>query len=314
MGSKQSRVRNNSDNRNADPEGRPHYPSYYGHSRMISPYHYQRFTPSQQQFLHDYEREMFRNSRPQEVTEKPKKKKQKSLRKYLKIKLTEEELLDQPECPICFEEFDKHSEVYLIPCCHFYHTHCLQDWFGKQNVCPHCRLELGNHKEEDIYKALDTRQQKIEFIKKQKDIIPKDKDIIPKDKDIIPKDKDLIPKDKDIIPKDKDLIPKDKDIIPKDKDIIPKDKDLIPKDKDIIPKDKDIIPKDKDLIPKDKDIIPRDNNNNEMIIQKNPFDDKDSIEFLNPMHEFENYLIFTESSDSDIDVEVIDSEEEIDSN
>ncbi len=45
------------------------------------------------------------------------------------------------ECPIC-QEVCVDSQCTRLPCDHFYHTACIDQWLAKTNTCPMCRLEL----------------------------------------------------------------------------------------------------------------------------------------------------------------------------
>lgn len=50
---------------------------------------------------------------------------------------------EPPECPICYEEFVRGSDIKRTPCMHHFHKECLGKWlsdYGK--ICPLCRADL----------------------------------------------------------------------------------------------------------------------------------------------------------------------------
>ena len=50
---------------------------------------------------------------------------------------------EHTECTICTDEFAAVEEVVEFPVCkHFFHPHCIADWFQIARTCPICRLEL----------------------------------------------------------------------------------------------------------------------------------------------------------------------------
>ena len=46
------------------------------------------------------------------------------------------------ECSICFLEFNVNDIVARLPCGHFYHCECINEWLGKKCTCPMCRWEV----------------------------------------------------------------------------------------------------------------------------------------------------------------------------
>ena len=52
------------------------------------------------------------------------------------------------ECSICFEEFDKYSQIALTSCDHCYHLGCINKWIrfqdelSSQTTCPICRTVI----------------------------------------------------------------------------------------------------------------------------------------------------------------------------
>ena len=99
------------------------------------------------------------------IIEKSKpKKKIKKLNIYHLISLEDKDIIEDIECPICLDEFKKGDKCYLLPCNHYFHQECLEDWFSKDKICPSCRLPLGKHSLEEVDKALHTRQIKLDKI------------------------------------------------------------------------------------------------------------------------------------------------------
>ncbi len=54
--------------------------------------------------------------------------------------MTPSNLLINPSCAICLENFDSLSEVKQLPTCHHvFHTNCLTEWLLHHGNCPMCR-------------------------------------------------------------------------------------------------------------------------------------------------------------------------------
>jgi len=53
-------------------------------------------------------------------------------------------------CPVCLDDFETAEELRHLPCNHFFHPHCVRDWFSSQRdasqhrTCPICRSFLSN--------------------------------------------------------------------------------------------------------------------------------------------------------------------------
>lgn len=45
-------------------------------------------------------------------------------------------------CSICFEDFQNDDSVRILPCEHYYHDNCINEWFQKSGTCPICRFDL----------------------------------------------------------------------------------------------------------------------------------------------------------------------------
>jgi len=43
------------------------------------------------------------------------------------------------DCSICINSFHKKDEIRVLPCSHFFHKECIDDWIQKENSCPICR-------------------------------------------------------------------------------------------------------------------------------------------------------------------------------
>ena len=48
-------------------------------------------------------------------------------------------------CPICMNEFLHNDPIRLLPCMHYYHTRCIDEWLMRANTCPSCmqRVDLA---------------------------------------------------------------------------------------------------------------------------------------------------------------------------
>ncbi len=46
------------------------------------------------------------------------------------------------DCSICFEEFNKDSQITITPCNHVYHLNCINQWYHRSHTCPVCRGEI----------------------------------------------------------------------------------------------------------------------------------------------------------------------------
>ncbi len=41
-------------------------------------------------------------------------------------------------CPICMNEFLQGDPIRLLPCMHYYHTRCIDEWLMRAITCPNC--------------------------------------------------------------------------------------------------------------------------------------------------------------------------------
>ncbi|KAJ3387954.1 hypothetical protein HDU92_001718 [Lobulomyces angularis] len=49
----------------------------------------------------------------------------------------------QETCVICIEEYEESDEIRTLPCKHFFHTHCIDEWLRtKSTQCPLCKSDF----------------------------------------------------------------------------------------------------------------------------------------------------------------------------
>ena len=53
------------------------------------------------------------------------------------------DLYQQTTCSICCEDFMNNDEVRILPCNHYYHNNCIQEWLTKNPSCPMCRQQTS---------------------------------------------------------------------------------------------------------------------------------------------------------------------------
>ena len=51
-------------------------------------------------------------------------------------------LKDEPRCVICLSDFEIGQKVSALPCCHTFHTKCLDEWINRKQKCPVCKFEI----------------------------------------------------------------------------------------------------------------------------------------------------------------------------
>ena len=49
------------------------------------------------------------------------------------------------ECPICYEEITKDSDITTLSCSHSFHLKCIAVWIMKSETCPCCRTDVSDH-------------------------------------------------------------------------------------------------------------------------------------------------------------------------
>ncbi|CBY21025.1 unnamed protein product [Oikopleura dioica] len=57
---------------------------------------------------------------------------------YLPITKWTKEEKGFDECAICFEDFEEGVPIRYLPCMHFYHAKCVDDWLIRSFTCPTC--------------------------------------------------------------------------------------------------------------------------------------------------------------------------------
>lgn len=45
-------------------------------------------------------------------------------------------------CTVCRLEYEAGEEVLVLPCKHFYHPECIEQWLKQKKVCPQCNREV----------------------------------------------------------------------------------------------------------------------------------------------------------------------------
>lgn len=46
---------------------------------------------------------------------------------------------DVKECCICMVDFEENEKYRCLPCMHYYHVDCIDDWLVRSFLCPTCR-------------------------------------------------------------------------------------------------------------------------------------------------------------------------------
>ena len=66
-------------------------------------------------------------------------------KKYSEIKNSTEYSVSN--CTICMSEFENDETVKILPCKHYFHPACIQEWLTIHNhTCPVCRADCGEHR------------------------------------------------------------------------------------------------------------------------------------------------------------------------
>lgn len=60
--------------------------------------------------------------------------------KKIKLSSLNNELIE--DCSICLNSFSNDDNITCLPCNHYYHTTCINEWFKRSNTCPKCRIDL----------------------------------------------------------------------------------------------------------------------------------------------------------------------------
>ena len=51
-------------------------------------------------------------------------------------------LKNEIRCVICLSDFEIGEKVSALPCCHTFHTKCLDEWINRKQRCPVCKFEI----------------------------------------------------------------------------------------------------------------------------------------------------------------------------
>jgi hypothetical protein len=66
---------------------------------------------------------------------------------FSKIKSYNQDVDSDIQCSICFDNLVKDNQVSELPCCHKYHSECINKYLQEYNyICPVCRKEVGKSK------------------------------------------------------------------------------------------------------------------------------------------------------------------------
>lgn len=49
---------------------------------------------------------------------------------------------DQATCMVCLMEFEDKEEVRKLPCGHFFHKGCIDEWLSRSCECPICKHNI----------------------------------------------------------------------------------------------------------------------------------------------------------------------------
>jgi len=49
---------------------------------------------------------------------------------------------DKKTCSICLSEYEENEEIKLIPCLHFFHKGCIDEWMSRSCDCPICKSKI----------------------------------------------------------------------------------------------------------------------------------------------------------------------------
>jgi hypothetical protein len=50
---------------------------------------------------------------------------------------------DRIECAICICAYEELEEVMVLPCLHWFHAHCGNQWLTKRTECPLCQFDVA---------------------------------------------------------------------------------------------------------------------------------------------------------------------------
>lgn len=75
----------------------------------------------------------------------------------IKKKYNEEDFAQSKECAICFCEYGPDDDVSPLPCKHYFHSECINNWIKENPTCPMCREPITAEKLEAFAKTLEQR-------------------------------------------------------------------------------------------------------------------------------------------------------------
>ncbi|XP_071786291.1 RING finger protein 150-like isoform X1 [Asterias amurensis] len=58
------------------------------------------------------------------------------------LKDGDDELVDDDFCPVCLESYKVSDLVRVLPCKHFFHKSCVDQWLIEHRTCPMCKLNI----------------------------------------------------------------------------------------------------------------------------------------------------------------------------
>jgi hypothetical protein len=50
--------------------------------------------------------------------------------------------LNYRQCSICLEDYQVGDDIKQLPCNHYFHVSCLENWFNVGNFCPICKYKI----------------------------------------------------------------------------------------------------------------------------------------------------------------------------
>lgn len=57
---------------------------------------------------------------------------------------------DRTECAICICSYEEMEEVMVLPCLHWFHARCGQQWLEKSSECPLCQFDVAQSLREGV--------------------------------------------------------------------------------------------------------------------------------------------------------------------
>ena len=75
----------------------------------------------------------------------------------IKKKYNKEDFKQNTECIICFCEYGPDDDVSPLPCGHYFHAECIENWVKDNPTCPMCRAEITPEKLEEFAQTLERK-------------------------------------------------------------------------------------------------------------------------------------------------------------